>query len=450
VRRFIHIMIFLLLVNESVLSQTMYTQHMWSPFTWVDTIFFDPLPIKVRPFDLIMLVFLIVTGLKGPRANPMRNAMFLAMGTTVVWFMIGVMRGGDSRAASWQVYLMLAAPLSGFAIAATHTKTAHFRALGKVIVAAGLYRAVMCLIFYFSMARSMAIVPAHMTTHSDTVLWVVSMSIIITAFLEGRSSSVKALAFLGGPVILAAIHFNNRRLAWVSFVGALTALYFLVPPSPVKRRLKRVAMAMVPFIALYVAVGWGRPERIFKPLQSLSSVSSKPDSSTLARNVENLSLIATASYSPLTGSGWGHKYVELSNKYTIAEAMELWPYIPHNSILGLFGYTGYMGIFGFWFIFPTAIFLLARTAYAAPELRTRSVGMVGVMASIAVLNQMFGDMGIFSWTNMYMLAMVLGTALRISAESGAWPTGARPVQAAAQQPPPPAASPPDTGAVVPG
>jgi len=52
--------------------------------------------------------FLIVTGLKGPRANPMRNAMFLAMGTTVVWFMIGVMRGGDSRAASWQVYLMLA------------------------------------------------------------------------------------------------------------------------------------------------------------------------------------------------------------------------------------------------------------------------------------------------------------------------------------------------------
>jgi hypothetical protein len=428
---------FLLLVNEGLLSQTIYSEYLFSPFAWVETLLLDPLPIKLRPFDLILLVILIVTGLKGPRAMPMRTALFLAMGTTVVWFFIGVMRGGDSRAASWQVYLMLAAPLAGFAVAATHTKTAHFRTLGKVIVAAGIYRAVMCLIFYFGYARSMATVPPHMTTHADTVLWIVSLGIIIVAFLEQRSTSIKTLAFLGGPVILAAVHFNNRRLAWVSFVGSLTALYFLVPPSPVKRRLRRVAIACLPLLAIYVAVGWGRPERIFKPLQSLSTVSSKPDSSTLARNVENLSLIATASYSPLTGSGWGHKYVELSNKYSIAEAMELWQYVPHNSVLGLFGFTGYLGMLGFWMVFPVAIFLLARTAFAASDARSRSVGLVGVMASITCLNQMFGDMGIFSWTNMYMLAMIFGAALRVPAESGAWPTARGPLppaQVEAQEP----------------
>lgn len=434
-------MVFLLLVNESHLTQTIYTDHMWSPFQWVDTVLFDALPIKVRPFDLIMLIILIATGLKGPRCLPMRNAIYLAMGTTVIWLGIGVMRGGDSRAASWQVYLMLAAPISGFAIAATHTKTVHFRALAKVILAAGLYRAIMCLIFYFGYARSLDPFPPHMTTHSDTVLWVVCMAIIIVAYLEQDAKPVKTLTFLGGPLILAAIHFNNRRLAWVSFVGSLVALYFLIPPSVAKRRLKRMALACIPLLGLYVAVGWGRPEKIFKPLASLSSVSSKPDASTLARNVENLSLIATASYSPLTGSGWGHKYVELSNKYTIEGSFDLWPYIPHNSILGLFGYTGYLGFLGFWMIFPVAIFLLARTAFHAPDPRNRSIGTVGVMATITVLNQMFGDMGIFSWTAMYMLAIILGVALRVPAESGAWPVGRASFAPAVQQPQPASPSP---------
>jgi len=180
----------------------------------------------------------------------------------------------------------------------------------------------------------------------------------------------------------------------------------------------------LPLLAIYAAVGWGRTEKIFKPLQSLSSVSSKPDASTLARNVENLSLIATANYSSgVMGTGWGHKYVELSNKYTIAGAMELWQYVPHNSVLGLLGFTGFLGMLGFWMVFPVAIFVLARTARLAQDPRTRSVGLVGVMATIACLNQMFGDMGIFSWVNMYFLSMIWGAALRVPAESGAWPSG---------------------------
>src|SRR5207247_1147186 len=104
---------------------------------------------------------------------------------------------------------------------------------------------------------------------------------------------------------------------WVSLAGSLAVLYALLPPSAIKRKLNRIALWMVPVMGLYVVVGTGRSGRIFKPLQSLTSASSKPDASTLARNVENLSLIATAATDPRTGTGWGHKYIELSNKYTI-------------------------------------------------------------------------------------------------------------------------------------
>jgi hypothetical protein len=273
-----------------------------------------------------------------------------------------------------------------------------------------------------------------MTTHADTVLWVVSISMLTVNFLERRDMWAKAGAYLGIPMLMAAVQFNNRRLAWVSLAAAWLALYLMLPPSAAKRKLKRIALMLTPVIAAYVVVGWGREEKIFKPLQSLHSVSSKPDGSTLARNVENLSLIATASYNPSTGAGWGHKYVELSNKYSIASAMELWQYIPHNSILGIFGFTGFLGFMGYWLMFPTGVFLHARVAKFARDPAQRSAGLVGVMMSVISMNQMFGDMGIFAPVNMYMLSICWAGALRLPIEAGVWPNA---LPASAAPPPPP-------------
>jgi hypothetical protein len=442
VRRFVQLMLFLLLVNEGAMTFTIYAPHMFSPFTWVDAVLFDPLPIKVRPFDLILIIMLIATGLRGPKVIPMRTTMFVAMATTVLFYVLGIARGGDARAASWQVYLMLATPLAALSIAATHTKAIHYRSLAKAVVAAAIYRAIMCWIFYWGYARSLESFPPLMTSHSDTVLWIIAVGMLMVNFLEQKSSSAKLMAGLGIPLILGAVQFNNRRLAWVSLAMSVAALYFLLPPSAPKRRLKRLGLWLLPVVGSYVAVGWGRPEKIFKPLASLSSVSSKPDGSTLARNVENLSLIATASYGPLTGSGWGHKYIELSNKYTIAGAMELWPYIPHNSILGLFAYTGILGVMGYWLMFPTGVFLHARCARMAKDPLMRAAGTVGVMMSLTCVNQMFGDMGIFSWTTMYLMSVVWAAALRIPIEAGVWGPGAARTNGTREPAPPVVASAP--------
>jgi putative effector of murein hydrolase LrgA (UPF0299 family) len=426
---------FLMFVNDHELTQTVYSeQGYFAAFSWVETFLIQPLPIKIRPIDLIFLIITVAIGGKVSKVAPMRKTLLLAMATTFVWFVLGVLvKGGDSRAASWQIYLMLVAPASAFAVAATHTKAIHFRGLGKAIVYAAFYRAAMCLIFYFTYARSAAVVPPTLTTHGDTVLWIAAIGILLVNFLHnGQSRAAKWGAFLGVPFIMAAVHFNNRRLAWVSLAGSLMALFLLLPPSKAKRKFKRVGTALMPLVAAYVIIGWGRPEKIFKPLASLSTVSSKPDASTLARNVENLSLIATAGTNPSMGTGWGHKYIELSNKYSIADAMELWPYIPHNSILGLLGFTGYLGVIGYWLMFPTGVFLHARTARLALDPHQRSVGLVGVMMTITSLNQMFGDMGIFSQGTMYSLGMVWGAALRIPIEAGVWP--GRPAAAGPSEP----------------
>jgi len=324
--------------------------------------------------------------------------------------------------ASWQVYMVLAAVATAFAVAGTHRKPAHFRALAKIILVAALYRAVMCLVFYFGHVRDSGVeAPATFTSHDDTVLWVVAIMFLVVNALHQRGALALGALALGAPLMVAAIQLNNRRLAWMSLAGSLVALYYVLPRSASKTRLRLAATVLVPVIAVYVAVGWSNPVGIFKPVGAFSTVSDASDSSTKARNVENLSLIATARFNPLTGTGWGHGYIELSNRYSIARATELWPFIPHNSVLGLFAYTGMLGVMGLWMMFPTAVFLHARVARIAAEPEARAIGIMGVLMLVVCLNQMFGDMGIQSRPTMYMLAVAFGAALTVPANTGAWP-----------------------------
>jgi hypothetical protein len=442
VRRFLTFLYFLLLVNDGKAYNGEYIATyayygLWSPTQWVQAVFFDPI-IQVRIFDIILVVALLV-GLgsrdgKGGRVRPMKSSLLLAAATVVVWFLLGVfVRGGDGRAASWQIYLLLTGILSSFALAANFRTAEHYILLGKAFVFAAFYRATFCVIFYFGWVRDKAWPeggpPATMTTHDDTVNWVVAIVLLLVNASELRARRSIALAAVGIPFLLLAIQENNRRLAWVSVIGALIAYVALLRPGKAKSAIKRGLLIVGPVFLAYVIIGWGRPEKIFKPLASFATVSTNEDTSTLARNAENLGLIYTAnSHGWMLGSGWGFKYIALTDKYSIAEAFELWPYVPHNSILGLLAFLGVVGFTGFWLRLPIAVFLHSRIARLAQRPADRAVGLACVPILVVCCNQMYGDMGCFSLTTMYTLGAVFAVALRLPIESRTWAT-ARPTAA---------------------
>jgi hypothetical protein len=414
-----------MVVNESD-ATTLYSRYTFAPFAWVQPLLFDALPIRVRPFDLLMLAILIVASSKrrasqGRLAAPMRNALYLAMGTVVLWFVYGVATGGDARAASWQTYLMLSAVLTAFTVASTFHTAEHFATLAKAVVAAALYRAVMCWIFYFAYMPSIVPNLEYATAHDDSVVWVISILWVLVHALTRRSRGTTLVSGVIAIILLGAIQWNNRRLAWVGLVMALATAFFLLPHGPARRRVVRILWVTVPIVAIYAAVGWGRSERIFVPLRSIATVTTQEDSSTRARNVENLGLIATVRASnAIAGTGWGHGYIEVSSKYSIARFFELWPYIPHNSILGLLAYTGILGFSGYWLAFPTAIFLNSRVARLGSTQALRNAGLAGCVSMVVCANQMFGDMGVFSLRTMYLLAATYAVALRLPAVAGVW------------------------------
>ena len=426
--QFVGFLLFLVFVDEYGLP---YARAIASPFGWVHPLLLDPTAIKVRPFDLLVVGVLIWASTKGKReamVAPMKTALFLVVLTTIFFFAYGMHHGGDARAASWQVYLIFSAVLLAFTVAAIARKAADFTVLAKWLVAAAIYRAAMCWISYLTWAHHLAgATGATLTSHDDTITWVVGVFVLVVdAIAEGSPKvyvrdGVLALFFLG------AIQFNSRRIAWVSLAMGLVVLYTLFPRSAAKRRINRAMTIFAPIVALYVAVGWGRPNPIFFPLRSLSSVSTQEDTSTLARNAENLGLIATSNSSSLAlGTGWGKPYIFLTKKYDISGIFDLWQYVPHNSILGLLAFTGFIGFAGFWLVMPTALFLNARVARLAADTKARDVAAVAAAQLIVCANQLYGDMGIFLLKPMYALAISYAIALRLPTTAGVWGTPRQP------------------------
>jgi hypothetical protein len=441
VRRLIAVLLFLIFADDAA---TTYAQHGIYPFfAWVHHIQYDNLSLKMRPFD-IFLVGTLVVGLfkrvgRTRPVRPMHNAVILQFVTLLVWFVYGVSQGGDARTASWQTYLMMSAIGLTFVLARYFRTAEDYVLLAKALVAAAVYRAVMLWYAYFTVVRPGLIVPfpEFVTSHDDTVLWVAALLLLVVEALQKRSLPVTLRVVFLVVLFLGAILWNQRRLAWVSLSAAGVAMLALTPSGRTRRRVIRYSLVFGPLIALYVGVGSGRSERIFKPLQAISTVSTEEDASTKARNNENLGLIATAhTASPWVGTGWGKPFISLSTKYSIAQYFELWQYVPHNSILGLLAFMGVFGFGGYWLAFPTAVFLNARVARLARNPLARTCGMLGVAFLIVVANQFYGDMGLFYVKPMYVMSACFAMAMRLPAVEGLWR------RSAAAAAPEPAAAPP--------
>lgn len=420
VKRLVQLTLFLAFTID---KDTAYSWHITAPLAWLYSYLLDPSVIKIRTFDIIMLGVLVAAPGRKAYAAPTKHSLLLVLATTVLWFVYGVVMSGDSRSASWQTYRILSMVIVAFAVAATHRTSADFRGLAKWLIAAAAYRAVMCWISYFTWGRdTVGDSGAFLTSHDDTIGWVVGILILVVHIFERRS--LKRTVFDGLLILffLGAIQWNSRRLAWVSFAMGLVIAYLLFPPGKAKRRVNRVVTYVVPILILYVVVGWGRSNRIFLPLRSLSTVSTQEDASTLARNAENLGLILTANSSHFAiGTGWGHRYFPVSMKYDISSSFELWPYVPHNSILGLLAFTGALGFAGFWLAIPTSVFLNARVARLSPDVAARGVGIIGAAQLIVCVNQLYADMGLFDVKPMYVMAVSYAIALRLPVVVGVWP-----------------------------
>ena len=421
------VMFYLMLTAEDA---GVYSGLMVTPFSWPEQIFFAASALKLPLWTYAQLGLLVALGGKGlaprMRARPMDRTLLATAFAVALWAALGALRGGNVQQMGFQTFNLLNTILFAFVLLAVMRTPAHHALLLKAIVAAGVQRSVLALGFYFFVVRDLSWknAPEFMTTHDDSVLFVTALTILGVNAVEGASRRSTALLVTLGPLLLGAIQVNNRRLAWMGLVSAIVIGYALLPTSPRKRRVNRLLLVALPFIALYVTVGWGRSERIFKPLASFDSATSDTDASTRSRDNENAGLIYTFAQGPALGTGWGVEYIETDSSLS-ARGFLQYRYIPHNSLLAILAFGGWLGFIGIFLPVPVAVYLNTRTYRAASAPIVRVVAMVGVAEAAICLNQIYGDMGLFSRTTMAILAAGFASAGRLSAWTGAWPVAGK-------------------------
>jgi O-antigen ligase len=388
-------------------------------------------PLVMSGFDLLaVLLFAVIVyrQIRGSSldrtgwvdsAAPLRTFALISV-LAVLWMSAyGLARGGSFRFVLWQstrwIYLPVVYALMNQAIRGPGDA----RMVGRVLLGVGLFRALEAIVLRL-MFPSVDFMP-HATTHGDSVLFATCVAILGAMVMEmpGKRSLGLSAALL--PFFALAIKANNRRLVWAE-IGLVAIFFWIVTPwRPLKRLIvRRLVLAALP-LALYSAVGWNTPSIVFWPVQKVRSLTdSSSNTSTLWRDLEIYNLVYTYSQNPLFGSGFGHPFAEIIKLPDVTNFYELEPYVPHNSVLGLWAFGGLVGFTLIWAVFPVGFFFTVR-AYRWARTGAERVTALGAGAvQICYLMQGYGDLGFGHWGSVFTVAAGYALVGKICVANGGW------------------------------
>jgi len=362
--------------------------------------------------------------------KPMIRLAQLTLATILFVWLIGKLRaGGEPSMALWQIDRVMYLPSVFLLCQAAFRGPRDYLAVGKVILAAATLRALQAIYVR-------AIVPAEIdpqtgesslayaTTHHDSMLFGLGAVVLVALVLQRVGKGATRLTLVLMPVLVGGMIANDRRMVWVQIILVFAALYLMTETNATKRKLQRALKFLGPVGAIYVVAGWSSKAALFKPVQIIrSAVDSDSDASTAWRDVENFDLIYTIRQFPIFGTGWGHGFWEVWPLPPIDYSLER--YIPHNSILGLWCYGGFLGYTGLTLLWVGGVYFGVRAYHHCTKPLEKAAALASFASVLIYYVQCFGDMGLGSWTGVFTVGPAMAVACKLAVSSGAWPIAAR-------------------------
>lgn len=362
------------------------------------------------------------SGLRTPR--PMIKLAHLTYATIAFTLAVGkLLRGGEMQWAVWQMDRVMYLPTVFLLCQAAFSGPKDYLAVGKVALVASLIRATQAM--WVRLVVDAKVNPEtgetslpYATTHNDSMLFAVG-SVILVALVLQRAGKNR-LVMWALPVLIGGMVANNRRMVWVEIILIFFTVYLITETNSFKRKLNRLVVASVPLVAGYVAVGWNSAGTgIFKPVKVIrSAVDSSADTSTAWRDLENFNLIYTLRNFPLAGVGYGNGFWEMWPMPAVDYSLER--YVPHNSILGILCYGGFVGYVGITSLWVAGIYFAIRAYHHCKEPLQKAAGLACFGAILVYYLQCFGDMGLGSWTGVFLVAPALALGSKLTVQAGAW------------------------------
>jgi hypothetical protein len=387
--------------------------------------------LRFSGFDVLMATLLIVNAVRRARGidtdttgnvplpRPLVAAAIASAAGVLALWAYGLARGGSAENSLWQVQKPLYIPLLAVALHTGIRGSKDLKSLGVGLVLAAVYRSILAWYIHFFVLKPDSV--SFATTHSDSVLFAAALLLLVVLWNERLRGGPRWLEIAAVAVILCGMVFNNRRLVWGSLTGGLAVVATISPWTPFKRRIARWLLIAAPAIALYIAAGWNARSALFAPVASIRSMLDNEDSSTLWREYENHSLARNVGNNPLLGSGFGHQYVQYESTADISTFYSQFRYIPHNSVLGLFAFTGALGVAAIWSLLVATVFFAARAYHRAPRPADRAAAMMCIVIVCLYVMQVYGDVGLNQWIGPLTVSPAVVLAGKLAVSTGAWP-----------------------------
>jgi O-antigen ligase len=366
---------------------------------------------------------------EGAGAKPLTIALLLSLAGILATEAWGLLRGGDFKNSLWQLRQLMYVPLLGLLFQYAFRGTRDWTAAGKVVLLAAVIKTGLGAYFLEAICRPQGFDPPYVTAHSDSMLFVAAMVIAVALWYE-RQTAASWIALGAVPVVWLGMTLNNRRLAWVALALTVITVFRLLRTTPLKRGAALLLLISLPGLAAYVVAGWSSKSSIARPVQIARSViASDENASTEARDTENFNLYWTLRSNPLLGTGFGHEYTEFVKGEDISYIFAQYRYIPHNSLLGLVAFGGFVGFTLIMMPLVLGLYLAFRSYPRARRAKDRVAALAVVAIIVTYFIQAYGDMGLQSWEGTFLVGAALGIAGKLSSRVGAWPgsaSGARP------------------------
>jgi hypothetical protein len=366
-----------------------------------------------------------IDGSYGTEKTFVRTAM-LALSALLFAEMWGLLHGGDFRMTLQQCRTQFFFVGLSLLFAYAFKKSQDIVWVMVVILSVAFIRALNCIYYFITEIRPfLATTPLedgdgiYVTTHSDATLWAVAVCCCVFAVYHLPRLKTVLFALVILPVVTAAILLNNRRIAFVNVGFGLILGYFMADEF-VRRRVRRLLIALSPLLIVYFVAAWNADSASWaRPVQTLKSIGYSKDTSAQTRDIENYNLIESLRQAPYLGFGYGREYIERVVGDDISFAFPIYRFVPHNSVLGMWWQAGYFGFTLYWFFISIGVFLAARIYRSSCDASEKVFALMGASCAVAYAMQGFGDMGLQSTMGSLLLAGCLGASASLSKRIGA-------------------------------
>ncbi len=267
------------------------------------------LPSVSVPVFLLFALWLLYTGhQQNRRSDPpplwAKRVLCIFLGGVMALWVFGILSGGAFSKSVLQTRHLLMLPIVGLAFLWSTRGREDLAATGTIVVTVAAARSVILIATYAWFIKS-GITPEYVTTHSDSVLFVSAILIMMAFAIEERNKRTTIRAVGTSLLILVAIAMNNRRIAFVGLGAAPLLMYLALKPSAGKRRVTKWMLIAVPLVAAYAYFGSTQPGPVFAPAKMAMSALNQSDASSDSRDIENDNLILTFAHNPVLGRGFG-------------------------------------------------------------------------------------------------------------------------------------------------